>query len=152
MMQSLRLATVAIGLPFVGTLPVGTAEEIPWERRVEDLIREGRPLDAAALAKAKAQDPASAGVAHGWLGRVSVATAQFEEAARHFSKARELGADITDIAGPFSRSLLKIGRREDACDVLRRSVFRHPPRRKSTVPSGKLPLGAGPVAKGIASP
>ena len=118
MMQSLRLATVAIGLPFVGTLPVGAAEEIPWERRVEDLIREGRPLDAAALAKAMAQDPASAGVAHGWLGRVSVATARFEEAARHFSKARELGADITDIAGPFSRSLLKIGRREDACDVL----------------------------------
>ena len=144
-MRLLPIATLAIGLPIVGTLPVRAAEEISWERRVEGLIREGRTLEAAAQAKAMAQDPASAGVAHGWLGRVSVANARFEEAARHFSKARELGANISDIAGPFSRSLLKIGRRADACDVLGEAS-------SATPRDGNLRYRAGSCLLGLGLP
>ena len=145
MMHSLLVATLAIGLLSVGTLPVGATEEISWERQVEQHIREGRPLEAAALAKSMARDPASAGAAFGWLGRVSVANAGFEEAARHFSKAREMGANITDIAGPFSRSLLKIGRREDACGVLSEAS-------SATPTDGNLRYQAGSCLLGLGRP
>lgn len=141
--RSFLIAALAIGLVSASALRGRAAEEISWERRVEDLIREGRTLEATALAEAMALDPASAGAAHGWLGRVSVASARFEEAARHFGKARELGANIADIAGPFSRSLLKIGRREDACDVLSEASSATPRDGDMRYRAGSCLLGLG---------
>ena len=117
-MRSLLLGTVLFGITVASAPPVGAAEEAAWVRQIRDLLQAGRSAEAAALAATMAQDPESAGAAHGWLGRVFLATARFNEAARHFSQARQLGAEIADIADPWSRALLKTGQRARACEVL----------------------------------
>ena len=94
------------------------AEGAAWERQIGILVQDGRLDEAKTLAEAKAEDPESAGSASKWLGQVSMSQAQFEDAARHFKRARSLGSDLAEYAIPWSQALVKTGRRTDACDLL----------------------------------
>lgn len=88
------------------------------EQRLGVLVQQGQLEDAARVAETAARERATAPSAYGWLGRISMAGARFEDAARHFSRARELGARVEDIADPWSKALVRLGRRDEACSLL----------------------------------
>ena len=138
------LALLWAGFAISGGAHLQAGEEDSWERRIEALVEHGRLAEAAALAETMAQDPGAKGSAYGWLGRVSMAGARFEEAARHFGRARELGENIAAIADPWSRALVKIGRRPDACMLLDEAASAAPRRRDLRYRAGTcyLELGA----------
>lgn len=99
--------------------PFGLAtESIPWEQRIESLVQQGDLLEAERLAEAATREPASAAVGYGWLGRISMAQTRFAEASDRFRRARDLGAEVGEIAAPWSRALVRLGRRQEACNLL----------------------------------
>ena len=95
------------------------AAETAWDERVQALLQLGQLEDAARLAEDAAQEPSDAASAYSWLGRISMAAARFAEAAERFAIANELGAGAAEIADPWSTALLRLGRRTEACGVLR---------------------------------
>ena len=94
------------------------AERESWEQRIETLIREGDLTGATRLAEAATGEPSTAARAFGWLGRISMAGARFGEASERFGQARDLGASVAELADPWSRALVRLGRREEACTLL----------------------------------
>ena len=107
----------AVGLATASN-PVAAAETA-WDERVQALLQLGQLEDAARLAEYAAQEPSDAASAYSWLGRISMAAARFAEAAERFAIANELGAGAAEIADPWSTALLRLGRRTEACGVLR---------------------------------
>ena len=94
------------------------ADREAWERRVEAFFQEGQLAEATRLAEAATEESSTAASAFRWLGRISMAGARFEEASERFSRASELGASVVEIADSWSRALVRLGRREEACAVL----------------------------------
>ena len=110
----------AIGLMLVfaaGPLAEGAVSD-DWERRIETLVRQGELAEATRLAETASLEASTTASAHGWLGRISMAAARFGEADERFARARELGASVAGFADPWSRALLRLGRREEACSLL----------------------------------
>lgn len=105
--------SVLLGPPFV----LG-ADESSWGRQIEKLVHQGQLAEATRLAETAAREPGTGASAYSWLGRISMAGARFEEAAQRFGRARELGASVVEIADPWSRALVRMGKREDACVLL----------------------------------
>ena len=112
------IAALCVGLGLVGVPYRAAAEDASWEREIGILIQNGRLDEAKTLAEAMADDPESAGSAFKWLGQVSMSQARFEDAARHFKRARSLGSDLAEFAIPWSQALVKTRSRTDACDLL----------------------------------
>ena len=94
------------------------ADRDDWERPIETLIQEGDLSEATRLAETATQESGTAASAYGWLGRISMAGARFGEASERFSRARDLGASVAEIADPWSRALVRLGRRREACTLL----------------------------------
>ena len=94
------------------------AESDAWERRIEALIQQGDLDKATRMAESATDESNTAASAYGWLGRISMAGARFGEAAERFGRARDLGASVVEIADPWSRALVRLGRREEACTLL----------------------------------
>ncbi|MDE0100817.1 MAG: tetratricopeptide repeat protein [Bryobacterales bacterium] len=119
-------ALVAIGRPALAVaLGLGTASsavvaaETAWDERVQALLQQGQLEDASRLAEIATQEPSDAASAYSWLGRISMAAARFAEAAERFAIAKDLGASPAEIGDPWSTALLQLGRRREACGVLR---------------------------------
>ena len=112
--RAVAAASCALVLP----LCLGADEGTSRGQRIDALVQQGRLDEAALLAEAAAREPGSEATAYGWLGRISMAGARFEEAVQHFSRARGLGARILDIADPWATALARQGRRPEACAVL----------------------------------
>lgn len=89
-----------------------------WEQRVEVLIQEGELAEATRLAETATEESSTIASAFGWLGRISMAGARFDEASERFTRARDLGLRVVEIADPWSRALIRLGRRDEACEVL----------------------------------
>ena len=109
-----------IGLTLVisgGEFAQGADRDV-WEQRIEALLQEGELAEATRLAESATEESSTAASAHGWLGRISMAGARFGEAAERFSRARDLGASVVEIADTWSRALVRLGRREEACAIL----------------------------------
>ncbi len=109
-----------IGLAVViscGDLARG-ADSDAWERRIGTLVQEGELVEATRLAESATEESNTAPSAYRWLGRISMAGARFGEAAERFGRARDLGASVVEIADPWSRALVRLGRREEACNLL----------------------------------
>ena len=105
---------------------VAAAVSGAWSERIGSLVREGKLEEATRLARATAREPGSAAAAYSWLGRISMAGARFEEASDHFGRARDLGASVAEIADPWSRALVRTGRRKEACAVLGEAAASEP--------------------------
>lgn len=89
-----------------------------WEQRIGALVHRGDLGEATRLAESATDESNTAASAYGWLGRISMAEARFREAAERFGRARDLGASVVEIADPWSRALVRLGRREEACALL----------------------------------
>ena len=111
-------AAIGLMLAFAaGPLAEGAVSD-DWERRIETLVRQGELAEATRLAETASLEASTTASAHGWLGRISMAAARFGEADERFARARELGASVAGFADPWSRALLRLGRREEACSLL----------------------------------
>ena len=110
----------------IGPILSPAAESGVWDERIGSLVREGRLHEATRMAQAAASEPGAAPSAYSWLGRISMAGARFEEASDHFGRARDLGASVAEIADPWSRALVRTGRRIEACAVLGEAAASEP--------------------------
>ena len=109
-----------IGLTLVmsgGALAQGEDTDA-WEKRIDTLIQVGELVEATRLAEAATQESSTAASAYSWLGRISMAGARFGEASERFGRARDLGASVAEFADSWSRALVRLGRREEACTLL----------------------------------
>lgn len=112
--------SAAIGLTLAVTAVALAQDAVSddWERRIDTLVQQGELAEATRLAETARHEASTAASAHGWLGRISMAGARFGEADARFARARDLGASVVEFADPWSRALVRLDRRKEACSLL----------------------------------
>lgn len=108
---------LVLGAVALWVTPGAEAEPPSWEPRIEVLYSQGKFAEATALASQGTAGPGG-GLARFWLARIAAAQADFEEAARQYARAAELGFRPARLAEPWSRALTRTGQRDEACRVL----------------------------------
>ena len=95
------------------------AQQASWVLNAEEAFQRGELTEVIRLARrALDQQMDHPGQAHQWLGRVAAARNQHAAADLHFEKARREGAKLSHFAEAWSQGLRKLGRDEDACQIL----------------------------------
>ena len=97
-----------------------------WEHSVREAFQQGRLQEARLLAEDALRNPTGAALAQEWLGRIALQEKHPEEAISHFQEASVKGHFSIEMARDWSSSLIDLGRIQEACDLLEKSITSDP--------------------------
>ncbi len=97
-----------------------------WEQSVREAFQQGRLQEARLLAEGVLKNPASATLAQEWLGRIALQEKHPEEAISHFQKASVEGRFSIEMTRDWSSALVDLGRIQEACELLEKSITSNP--------------------------
>jgi len=97
-----------------------------WEQSTREALQQGRLQEARRLAEGALSNPAAAAIAQEWLGRIALQEKHPEEAISHFQKASAKGRFSLEMARDWSTALMNLGRTQEACELLEKSVTHDP--------------------------
>ena len=120
--MSLRIATLVVLL--CPSLSLMAQQD--WEQSVREAFQQGRLQEARLLLEGVLKNPASATLAQEWLGRIALQEKHPEEALSHFQEASEKGHLSIEMARDWSNALIDLGRIQEACDLLEKSITSDP--------------------------
>jgi tetratricopeptide (TPR) repeat protein len=102
------------------------AAEQSWEQSAREAFQQGRLEEARSLAEGALSNPAAAALAQEWLGRIALQEKHPEEAISHFQMASAKGHFSLEMAREWSAALVNLGRSQEACELLEKSVTQNP--------------------------
>jgi len=97
-----------------------------WEQSVREAFQQGRLQEARLLAEGALSNLAGAATAQEWLGRITLQEKHPEEAISHFQKASAKGRFSLEMARDWSTALIDLGRTQEACELLEKSITNDP--------------------------
>jgi tetratricopeptide (TPR) repeat protein len=97
-----------------------------WEQSVREAFQQGRLQEARLLAEGALSNSAGAALAQEWLGRITLQEKHPEEAISHFQKANAKGRFSLEMARDWSTALMDLGRIQEACELMEKSITNDP--------------------------
>jgi tetratricopeptide (TPR) repeat protein len=104
------------------------SEPQTWEAQVLEDLHRGHLDSARNLAQQALQNPASAGTAQEFLGRIAIAEKHYEDALSHLNLAQSMGRASPELHEAMAAALQRLGRYEEALPVLEEELRRNPTR------------------------
>ena len=120
--------TLLLFLIWLGSPSDLISETQTWEAQVLEDLHRGHLDSARNLARQALQNPAAAGTAQEFLGRIAIAEKQYEDALSHLNLAQSMGRASPELHEAIAAALQKLGRYEEALPVLKEELRRNPTR------------------------